>query len=106
MRWIIPELVISGFLIMFVRVTQLFGFSIFYIMLGSVAWQEMCLLRSYNKREILETPRRLHDIVLKSVDLEATSKASNCPTSPVCDRRISNYERLFYKFWQEFNLVS
>uniref|UniRef100_A0A158Q7Q8 ELYS-bb domain-containing protein n=1 Tax=Elaeophora elaphi TaxID=1147741 RepID=A0A158Q7Q8_9BILA len=48
------------------------------------------------KFEVLETPRQLHAVVHKSVGLE-TQKASNCSTSPVCDRRISNYERILPK---------
>ncbi|EJW85195.1 hypothetical protein WUBG_03895 [Wuchereria bancrofti] len=39
----------------------------------------------------------MHDVVPKSLGLETTFKASNFPTSPVCDRRVSNYERILPK---------
>uniref|UniRef100_A0A1I7V8G7 PP1-binding domain-containing protein n=1 Tax=Loa loa TaxID=7209 RepID=A0A1I7V8G7_LOALO len=54
------------------------------------------IMRSH-KCEILETSRQLYNVVPESVGLEITPKASNFPTSPVCDRRISNYERILPK---------
>ncbi|VDO49918.1 unnamed protein product [Onchocerca flexuosa] len=54
-------------------------------------------LKSHDKYEVLETKRRLYDVVPKSVVLETTQKPSNFPTSPVYDRRISNYERILPK---------
>ncbi|VDK72662.1 unnamed protein product, partial [Onchocerca ochengi] len=54
-------------------------------------------LKSHDKYEVLETKRRLHDVVPKSIVLEKTPKPSNLPTSPVYDRRISNYERILPK---------
>ncbi|EJW70019.1 hypothetical protein WUBG_19072, partial [Wuchereria bancrofti] len=44
-----------------------------------------------------QIPRDMHDVVPKSLGLETTFKASNFPTSPVCDRRVSNYERILPK---------
>ncbi|KAM3716490.1 Protein mel-28 [Dirofilaria immitis] len=54
-------------------------------------------IRSHDKRAVLETPRRLNDVVSKPIVLEVTPKTTNCPTSPVYDRRISNYERILSK---------
>uniref|UniRef100_A0A915Q1J3 ELYS beta-propeller domain-containing protein n=1 Tax=Setaria digitata TaxID=48799 RepID=A0A915Q1J3_9BILA len=53
-------------------------------------------VRSYDRHEIFETPRRLHE-VCKSSGLKEAPEASKCPMSPVYDRRISNYERILPK---------
>ncbi|KAL3986365.1 hypothetical protein ACH3XW_42445 [Acanthocheilonema viteae] len=54
-------------------------------------------IRPCNKCQMLETPQQLHDVVRESVELEITPKTFNYPTSPVFDRRVSNYERILSK---------
>uniref|UniRef100_A0A1I8ERA1 ELYS-bb domain-containing protein n=1 Tax=Wuchereria bancrofti TaxID=6293 RepID=A0A1I8ERA1_WUCBA len=55
------------------------------------------VMRSHSECETTQIPRDMHDVVPKSLGLETTFKASNFPTSPVCDRRVSNYERILPK---------